>query len=104
VTNLGPREPLSLHQPVSPDGVLYGSEIEALQPAAAIIVKQAAEGNALVSLKCLADADLLEWRIISDRATVSAGSVEDSFHGRKKIRKHANSHRRSCSGNNIDEI
>jgi hypothetical protein len=60
VTNLSPREPLSLHHPVSPDDVLYGSEIEALEPAAAMIVKKAARGNALVCRKCLTDADLLE--------------------------------------------
>jgi hypothetical protein len=60
VTNLGPREPLSLHHPVSPDDVLYGSEIEALQPAAAIVVKEAAERNTPVSCKCLTDVYLLE--------------------------------------------
>jgi hypothetical protein len=72
VTNLGPREPLSLHQPVSPDGVLYGSEIEALQPATAIIVKQAAEGNAVVRNKSLGDEHFWEQRIISIRADTSA--------------------------------
>jgi hypothetical protein len=80
VTNLGPREPLSLHHPVSPDGVLYGSEIKRLQPAAAIIVKQAAHQNALVFRKCLAGGNLLEWRIISIRAAGSADSINESFH------------------------
>jgi hypothetical protein len=72
---------------VSPGDVLYGSEIGSLQPAAAMIVKQAAEGNALVSRKCLADADLLEWRIIFDIARNAAASIEERFHSAKKIRK-----------------
>jgi hypothetical protein len=93
VTNLGPREPLSLHHPVSPEGVLYGSEIEALQPAATMIVKQAVRGNALVSRKCLVRVDLLEWRIISARATTAADSIEESFHRSKKIRKRGSGHR-----------
>jgi hypothetical protein len=42
VTSPCPREPLSLRQPVSPADVLHGSEIDRLQPAAAMIVKQAA--------------------------------------------------------------
>jgi hypothetical protein len=74
---------------VSPEGVLYGSEIEALQPAATMIVKQAVRGNALVSRKCLVRVDLLEWRIISDQTPASADSVDESPHRRKKIRKHA---------------
>jgi hypothetical protein len=45
VTSPCPREPLSLRQPVSPADVLYGSEIDRLQPAAAMIVKQAARSG-----------------------------------------------------------